>query len=68
MRIADYVEPEPTFELCEVRVFVVAIKSALAKGQMAYADDLLDELQNRINEVIGGESVGIKKEASSKVL
>ena len=49
----DYVEPEPTLELQEVRDLVTNIQSVLAEGRIAYADDLLDELQTRINEVIG---------------
>lgn len=49
----DYVEPEPTLELHEVRDLVTNIQSVLAEGRTAYADDLLDELQTRINSVIG---------------
>ena len=49
----DYVEPALSLELCEVRDLITAIQSVLAEGRTAYADDLLDDLQNRINEVIG---------------
>lgn len=49
----DYVEPEPTLELYEVRDLITNIQSVLVEGRTAYADDLLDELQMRINSVIG---------------
>ena len=49
----DYVEPEPTLELYEVRDLITNIQSVLAEGRTAYADDLLEELQTRINAVIG---------------